>query len=182
MKLKYADYYEKRETVLENGVPKVENGRVVTTKAGRYVYAVVDATPEEITLYKRFKRNNPEGKDWYKESVNGIPLWHTTEFEGMEVPVSSYKDENGNVVFRINKALRGALEGIKKSTPTLGGKVDDSLFALLMSGGAVDLNKLTASIAGDSNGTDNIVDTDNSGTTEDETEQSETPEVDNGTE
>lgn len=176
MKLKYSDYYEKRMPVLENGVPKVVNGKIVTTKEGRYVYAVVDATPEEITLYKRFKRNNPEGKDWYKESKNGIPLWHTTDFEGMEVPVSSYKDEEGNVIFRINKAMRGALEGIKKANPSLGSKVDDTLFAMLMSGSAVNLDTLTSAIASKGTESDNIVETDNSGNTEDETEPSETPE------
>lgn len=174
MKLKYSDYYEKRMPVLENGVPKVVNGKIVTTKEGRYVYAVVDATPEEITLYKRFKRNNPEGKDWYKESKNGIPLWHTTDFEGMEVPVSNYKDEEGNVIFRINKAMRGALEGIKKANPSLGSKVDDALFTMLMTGSAVNLDTLTSAISGKNAEPDNIVDTYNQ---DDETEPSESPDV-----
>jgi len=166
MKLKYVDYYEKGVSRLVNGVPVVVDGKVVRDVKPMYLYAVVDATPEEITLYKRFKRDNPDGKDYYRESVNGIPLWHSSEFEGFDADISSYKDKEGKVQFRINKALRGALQGMRKANPTLGDKIDDALWALLGTGTAADLSKLGSSIAEDTSKEDKLVETDNSGEVE----------------
>lgn len=163
MKLKYVDYYEKSTPRVVNGVPVIADGKVVRDVKSMYLYAVVDATPEEITLYKRYKRDNPESKDYYRESENGIPLWHSNEFEGFDCDISSYKDKEGKTRFRINKALRGALEGLRKANPTLSSKIDDSLWALLASGTAADLTKLGSSVASGTDVDDNIVDTDGTG-------------------
>jgi len=179
MKLKYVDYYEKGVSRLVNGVPVVVDGKVVRDVKPMYLYAVVDATPEEISMYKRFKRDNPDGKDYYRESINGIPLWHSSEFEGFDADISSYKDKEGKVQFRINKALRGALQGMRKANPTLGSKIDDALWALMGTGTAADLSKLGSSVASDTSVDDNIVDTDD---TSGEEENSEVPNADSNDE
>jgi len=175
MKLKYVDYYEKGVSRVVNGVPVIVDGKVVRDVKPMYLYAVVDATPEEISMYKRFKRDNPDGKDYYRESENGIPLWHNPEFVGMVADISSYKDKEGKVRFRVNKAVQGALEGMRKMFPSLSGKIDDQLWALLATGTAVDLTTLGSSVASDTSVHDNIVDTDDTGGEE---ENSEVPGAD----
>lgn len=177
MKLKYVDYYEKGVSRLVNGVPVVVDGKVVRDVKPMYLYAVTDATPEEITLYKRFKRDNPDGKDYYRESENGIPLWHNPEFVGMVADISSYKDKEGKVRFRVNKAVQGALEGMRKMFPSLSGKIDDQLWALLATGTAVDLNTLGSSVASTPEVEDVIVEHDE---TPMDDEQGEAPSTDSG--
>lgn len=148
MKMKYSDTYTKRTPVVVNGVPVVENGKVVVTKKRMYVYAITSATPEELVLYKRFKRDNPDGNDYYRESDNGIPLWHDGQMYGLgELQIDMYKDRDGKMRFKVNDALRGALEGIREQTPSLGEKVDDALFALMTTGAPVDVAKLTSPVA-----------------------------------
>ena len=49
MKLKYVDYYEKGVSRVVNGVPVIVDGKVVRDVKPMYLYAVVDATPEEIS-------------------------------------------------------------------------------------------------------------------------------------
>jgi hypothetical protein len=175
MKLKYVDYYEKGVSRLVNGVPVVVDGKVVRDVKPMFLYAVVDATPEEISMYKRFKRDNPDGKDYYRESENGIPLWHNPEFVGMVADISSYKDKEGKIRFRVNKAVQGALEGMRKMFPSLSSKIDDQLWALLATGTAVDLNTLGSSVASTTDVQDDIVETDD---TAPEGEEPETPSAD----
>jgi len=177
MKLKYVDYYEKGVSRVVNGVPVIVDGKVVRDVKPMYLYAVVDATPEEISMYKRFKRDNPDSKDYYRESENGIPLWHNPEFVGMVADISSYKDKEGKVRFRVNKAVQGALEGMRKMFPSLSGKIDDQLWALLATGSAVDLNTLGSSVASATDVEDNIVEHDE---TPMDDETSEAPSTDGG--
>lgn len=159
MKLKYVDYYEKGVSRVVNGVPVIENGKVVRDVKPMFLYAVTDATPEELVQYKRFKRDNPEGADYYRESENGIPLWHNPEFVGMNADISTYKDKEGKTRFRVNKAIQGALEGMRKAFPSLGDKLDEQLFAILYSGAPADLNKLGTTAPAQDTENDKIVDT-----------------------
>jgi hypothetical protein len=160
MKLKYVDYYEKGVSRVENGVPVIINGRIAIDKKPMYLYAVTNATPEEITLYKRFKRDNPDNKDYYRESENGVPLWHSTEMVGFTADVSMFKDRDGKIRFRINKAMQGALEGFRAQFPSLSDKIDDQLWALLASGGPTDITKLGSAVVAGDEGIDEIVDHD----------------------
>ncbi len=177
MKIKYVDYYEKGVSRVVNGVPVIVDGKVVRAVRSLYLYAVVDATPEEISLYKRFKRDNPESKDYYRESENGIPLWHNPEFVGMTADISSYKDKDGKIKFRVNKAVQGALEGMRKMFPSLSGKIDEQLWALLATGGAADLSTLGNSVDKPEDVQDKIVDQDE---TPIDNEESEAPDNQEG--
>lgn len=161
MKIKYYDSYSKRKPVVVNGIPVVKDGKIVQTEMPMFLYAITSATPEELVLYKRFKRDNPDNSDYYRESKNGIPLWHDTKMHGLgELQVDIYDTKEGKVGFKVNNAMRGALEGIKAQSPGLTDKVNDALWALMTAGTPVDINTLTSPIA-QNNPEDSIVETDN---------------------
>ena len=178
MELKYVDSYVKSKPKVVNGVPVVVDGKVVYDKRTMYLYAVVNATPAEITEYKRFKRDNPDDADYYRESQGGVPYWHSTEFDGLTVGISKYVDKNGKLRFRTNKAMIGALEGLKEKHPSLSGKVDDALWNIYTAGGPTTIEALESSIAKLTNdAADLLVEGENEGT--DESKDSEgSPEAD----
>ena len=167
MKLNYVDYYEKRTSRVVNGVPVIVDGKVVQDTKPMYLYAVTDATPEELVMYKRFKRDNPDGADYYREQ-DGVPLWHNPEFVGMTAEISKYQDKDGKTRFRVNKAMQGAIEGMRAAFPSLGSKLDEQLFAILYSGAPTTIDKL-ANKPSTQDPNDKLVDTN---------EEVETPEED----
>lgn len=176
MKMKYYDTYNKRKPVVVNGIPVVQDGKILQSKTPMYVYAITSATPQEITDYKRFKRDNPDNADYYRESENGIPLWHDTQMHGLgEIQIDMYKTKEGQLRFKVNNAMRGALEGLRDQSPGLSAKVDDALWALMTAGTPVDINSLTSPIAKEAT-VDEIVETEAGGEGDPDGDIDETPE------
>ena len=82
MKVQLINSYKKLSNVTDsNGLPVVENGAAKKVLRTMFRYGVIGATPEEITLYKRFK--NQEGTNYYREE-NGKPKWFDREFYGFD--------------------------------------------------------------------------------------------------
>ena len=80
--------------ILDKETQKVK-GNLVTL----WRYAVCDATPQELALYKKFKTQ--DGKNYYREEKIGnktYPLWHG-DYLGREVTLRSYTRQDGKLGF-----------------------------------------------------------------------------------
>jgi hypothetical protein len=134
--IQFINSYKKVTVETRNGIPVLENGQVVKTLKTMYRYGVVDATPQELSLYRRSKVT--EGADYYKEE-NGTPLWHTSDFKGFKCTIRHYEKE-GQVRFIVDSSTVDAYTAIADKHPQLAGAMSDLIAAELLAGGRLDID------------------------------------------
>lgn len=137
-KLKIINTYKKLSTVVDaNGLPVVENGLPKRTLRTMFRYGIVDATPQEIALYKRFK--NQDGTNYYREE-KGIPLYHAREFLGNECKLTSYTREDGKIGFTVDSTEIDTLTSMAEKFPHLAAGISTQIAALMLSGSRLELD------------------------------------------
>jgi hypothetical protein len=140
MKVQLINSYKKLSTVTDsNGLPVVENGAAKKVLRTMFRYGVVGATPEEITLYKRFK--NQEGTNYYREE-NGVPLFHSREFIGNEAKLNHYVREDGKIGFSVNSTEVDALQAMAEKFPHLAQTLALQISAIMLSGNTLDMGEI----------------------------------------
>jgi hypothetical protein len=140
MKVQLINSYKKLSTVTDsNGLPVVENGAAKKVLRTMFRYGVVGATPEEITLYKRFK--NQEGTNYYREE-NGVPLFHSREFIGNEAKLNHYVREDGKIGFSVNSTEVDALQAMAEKFPHLAQTLALQISAIMLSGSTLDMGEI----------------------------------------
>jgi hypothetical protein len=140
MKVQLINSYKKLSTVTDsNGLPVVENGAAKKVLRTMFRYGIVGATPEEITLYKRFK--NQEGTNYYREE-NGVPLFHSREFIGNEAKLNHYVREDGKIGFSVNSTEVDALQAMAEKFPHLAQTLALQISAIMLSGNTLDMGEI----------------------------------------
>jgi hypothetical protein len=140
MKVQLINSYKKLSTVTDsNGLPVVENGAAKKVLRTMFRYGVIGATPEEITLYKRFK--NQEGTNYYREE-NGVPLFHSREFIGNEAKLNHYVREDGKIGFSVNSTEVDALQAMAEKFPHLAQTLALQISAIMLSGSTLDMGEI----------------------------------------
>jgi hypothetical protein len=140
MKVQLINSYKKLSTVTDsNGLPVVENGAAKKVLRTMFRYGVIGATPEEITLYKRFK--NQEGTNYYREE-NGVPLFHSREFIGNEAKLNHYVREDGKIGFSVNSTEVDALQAMAEKFPHLAQTLALQISAIMLSGNTLDMGEI----------------------------------------
>lgn len=140
MKVQLINSYKKLSTVTDsNGLPVVENGAAKKVLRTMFRYGIIGATPEEITLYKRFK--NQEGTNYYREE-NGVPLFHSREFIGNEAKLNHYVREDGKIGFSVNSTEVDALQAMAEKFPHLAQTLALQISAIMLSGNTLDMGEI----------------------------------------
>lgn len=136
-KIQFINSYPKVTVQTRNGVPVLENGQLVKTVKTMFRYGVIDATPQELALYKRSKVT--EGGDYYREE-NGVPLWHSSDFKGFQCTIRSY-EKDGQIRFAVDSSMVDAYTAIAEKNPQLAGAMSDLIAGELLAGGRLDIDK-----------------------------------------
>jgi hypothetical protein len=107
MKMQLIKSYKKPSTITDaNGLPVLDTvtGRPLTKLRTMFRYAVVDATPKELAMYKRFR--NQDGVDYYREAKlkdgRTVPVYISSEYHGNSVTIDAYDREDGRVGFSVD--------------------------------------------------------------------------------
>lgn len=141
MKVQLINSYKKLSTVTDsNGLPVVENGAVKKVLRTMFRYGVVGASPEELSLYKRFK--NQDGTNYYREE-NGVPLFHSREFIGNEAKLNHYVREDGKIGFSVNSTEVDALQAMAEKFPHLAQTLALQISAIMLSGNTLDMGEIS---------------------------------------
>lgn len=144
MKLRMLNSYPKfRElkdaqgnVVLDKETQKAK-GNLVTL----FRYAVCDATPQELALYKKFKTQ--DGKNYYREEKIGnksYPLWHG-DYLGREVTLRGYTRQDGKLGFSADTTEVDELVALGKRFPDMQETLNAKIVNLQLSGKRIILDE-----------------------------------------
>jgi hypothetical protein len=139
MKVQLINSYKKLSNVTENGLPVLVNGVVQKNLRTMFRYGVTGATPEELSLYKRFK--NQDGTNYYREE-NGVALFHSREFIGNEAKLNHYVREDGKLGFSVNSTEVDTLQAMADKFPHLAVTLSTQITALMLSGSMLNLGDI----------------------------------------
>lgn len=152
MKLKLINGYEKAFVIKNDlGLPVVDEltNKPVTQRVTMWRYGVVDAKPNEIAMYKQFKRQ--DGKDYYsilKDEnnkpilINGkeVPLYHTSTHMGKEKTLSYYVKEDGRIGFAADNTELLELKAMAEKYPALAASLQMQMMTMETQGSRLILN------------------------------------------
>ena len=146
MKLNLINSYPKfRVTKDAQGLPVLdkETGKEKGQLVKMFRYALLDATPAEIALYKKFKTQ--DGANYYRESteiINGKkrPLWHG-EYLGKEVTLRSYVRTDGKIGFSADTTEVDELMALAAKFPDMADTLHAKVVNLQLSGKRIILDE-----------------------------------------
>lgn len=134
--IQFINSYPKVGVQSKNGVPVMENGQLVKTVKTMFRYGIVNATPQEIALYKKSKVT--ESGDYYREE-NGVPLWHSSDFKGFKCTIRAY-EKDGQIRFAVDSSMVDAYTAIAEKTPALATAMAEMIAGELLAGGRLNLD------------------------------------------
>jgi hypothetical protein len=139
MKLHLLNSYPKfKVTTDAQGEPVLDpqTGKAKGKLVKRFRYALLDATPAEVALYKKFKTQ--DGKNYYRESKEIIegkkrPLWHG-EHIGREVTLRSYVRTDGKIGFSADTTEVDELMAMAEKFPDMADTLHAKVVNLQLTG------------------------------------------------
>lgn len=145
MKLNLLNSYPKFKVTKDaQGLPVLdkETGKEKGKLVKLFRYALLEATPAEIALYKKFKTQ--DGKNYYRESTELIggkkrPLWHG-EHIGREVTLRSYVRADGKVGFSADTTEVDELMAMAEKYPDMAESLHAKVVNLQLSGKRITLD------------------------------------------
>ena len=143
MKLRLLNSYPKfRVTKDAQGLPVLdkETGKEKGQLVKMFRYALFDATPAELSQYKKFKTQ--DGANYYREEkVNGKtrPLWHG-EYLGREVTLRSYTRNDGKIGFSADTTEVDELMALATKFPDMADTLNAKIVNLQLSGARIILD------------------------------------------
>jgi len=151
MKLRLINSYKKRRTVKDpitgNPVMNVLTGKEEKeAKPTTYFrYGVMEATKEELLLYKKFKLQ--DGPYYKEELIEGKkrPLWHG-EYLGKEVILKGYKREDGRIGFSADTTDIDELIQLGEKFPAMKAQLDAQIAGMQLSGRRWNLDEKAADL------------------------------------
>ena len=139
MKLRLIDTYKTRPIVKDPLTGKAmidpltgKEVRSATVKT-MFRYGVLEATKEELLLYKKFKLQ--DGNYYREEMLEGKkrPTW-TGEYLGKEIEFRGYKREDGRIGFSANTVDTDELEALGNKYPAMKAQFDAQIAAMQLAG------------------------------------------------
>lgn len=143
-KMKLLKAYKRNVEVLDaNGLPVKDalTGKPLRTTRNIFRYALVNLTPQELALFKRFKRQ--DGEDYYREE-GGYPLHFTSEHFGREAEIEHYITEEGRVGWSVNQTETIELEDMAAKYPALQAMIAEQIMQKKLAGKVLKLNAVNA--------------------------------------
>jgi hypothetical protein len=139
MKLHLLNSYPKFKVTKDaQGEPVLdkETGKAKGQLVKMFRYALLEATPAELALYKKFKTQ--DGKNYYRESTELIegkkrPLWHG-EHIGREVTLRSYVRTDGKIGFSADTTEVDELMAMAAKFPDMADTLHAKVVNLQLSG------------------------------------------------
>ena len=139
MKLHLLNSYPKFKVTKDaQGLPVLdkETGKEKGQLVKLFRYALLEATPAELALYKKFKTQ--DGKNYYRESTELIegkkrPLWHG-EHLGREVTLRSYMRSDGKIGFSADTTEVDELMALAAKFPDMADTLHAKVVNLQLSG------------------------------------------------
>ena len=104
-------------------------------------YALCDATPQELALYKKFKTQ--DGKNYYREEKIGnktYPLWHG-DYLGREVTLRCYTRQDGKLGFSADTTEVDELVALGQRFPDMQETLNAKIINLQLSGKRIILDE-----------------------------------------
>jgi hypothetical protein len=154
-KLQLIGNYKKRQVTKDaNGLPvlnpvtNLPESKLMTM----WRYGLVEATPQELADYKKFK--NQDG-DYYREEA-GVPIYITSDYQGKTCNVRSYTNDEGRIGFVLDTTEMDELSALAEKFPALAGGLQAQQMAMMQAGTRLKLKELSSTDEGgdDENGSD----------------------------
>ena len=132
MRLVLINSYKKLSTVTDSDTD-TETKKVRTY----FRYGIKGYTPQDLTLYKRFR--NQDGENYYREE-NGVPLFHSREFLGDDCGIRGYVREDGRIGFSVETTEVDRLKALAEQYPDMAPQLNRQISTIMLSGKRIDLS------------------------------------------
>lgn len=132
MRLVLINSYKKMSTVTDS-----ETGAETKKVRTNFRYGIKDCTPQELTLYKRFR--NQDGTNYYREE-KGVPLFHSREFLGDDCGIRGYVLEDGRIGFSVETTEVDRLKALAEQYPDMAPQLNRQISTIMLSGKRINLD------------------------------------------